>query len=50
MVGHSEKMRTVHFPLPEGLAAQDVIGKICDVHVEEARTWYLRGQIDGDPR
>lgn len=50
MVGHSEKMRTVHFPLPEGLSAQDVIGKICDVHVEEARTWYLRGQIDGDPR
>ena len=50
MVGHSEKMRTVHFPLPEGLAAQDVIGKICDVHVNEARTWYLRGQIDGDPR
>ena len=50
MVGHSEKMRTVHFPLPESLAAQDVIGKICDVHVDEARTWYLRGQIDGDPR
>lgn len=50
MVGHSEKMRTVHFPLPEGLSAQDVIGKICDVHVDEARTWYLRGQIDGDPR
>ena len=50
MVGHSEKMRTVHFPLPEGLAAQDAIGKICDVHVDEARTWYLRGQIDGDPR
>ena len=50
MVGHSKKMRTVHFPLPEGLSAQDVIGKICDVHVEEARTWYLRGQIDGDPR
>ena len=50
MVGHSEKMRTVHFPLPEGLAAPDVIGKICDVHVDEARTWYLRGQIDGDPR
>ncbi len=50
MVGHSEKMRTVHFSLPEGYAADDLIGKLCDVHVEEARTWYLRGQVVGDPR
>ena len=50
MVGHSEKMRTVHFQLPDGLCAEDAIGKICDVKVDEARTWYLRGSVVGDPR
>ncbi len=50
MVGHSEKMRTVHFSLPDGMLADDVIGKICDVKVDEARTWYLRGSVVGEPR
>ena len=50
MVGHSEKMRTVHFQLPDGLCAEGAIGKICDVKVDEARTWYLRGSVVGDPR
>ena len=50
MVGHSEKNRTVHFSLPEGLSPEDVIGKIVDVRVEEARTWYLRGRVEGGPR
>ncbi len=50
MVGHSEKMRTVHFSLPEGLAPDAVVGKICDVKVDEARTWYLRGNVVGEPR
>ena len=50
MVGHSEKMRTVHFAIPDGYTPDDLVGKICDVHVEKARTWYLRGRIVGDPR
>lgn len=50
MVGHSQKMRTVHFSLPEGVEAQQLVGSICDVRVEEARTWYLRGRIEGEPR
>ena len=50
MVGHSEKMRTVHFSLPDGLSSESVIGKICDVKVDEARTWYLRGSVVGEPR
>ena len=50
MVGHSEKMRTVHFSLPDGADPEDYVGKICNVKVEEARTWYLRGKIEGDPR
>ena len=50
MVGHSEKNQTVHFPLPEGRAVEDLVGAIVDVRVEEARTWYLRGSVEGDPR
>ena len=50
MVGHSEKMRTVHFPLPEGRTADELVGSIVDVRVEEARTWYLRGSVEGEPR
>ena len=50
MVGHSEKNQTVHFSLPEGHTAEDLIGSIVDVRVEEAKTWYLRGSVEGDPR
>ncbi|MGI6229569.1 MAG: tRNA (N6-isopentenyl adenosine(37)-C2)-methylthiotransferase MiaB [Tractidigestivibacter sp.] len=47
MVGHSEKNRTVHFQLPEGMSAEDAIGKIAHVRVKQARTWYLRGDVEG---
>ena len=50
MVGHSEKNQTVHFPLPEGRSAADLVGRVCDVRVEGARTWYLRGALEGEPR
>ncbi|MGI6755508.1 MAG: tRNA (N6-isopentenyl adenosine(37)-C2)-methylthiotransferase MiaB [Atopobiaceae bacterium] len=50
MVGHSEKNVTVHFPLPEGTQADDFIGKIVPVNVDEAKTWYLRGTIAGEAR
>ncbi|WP_455137158.1 tRNA (N6-isopentenyl adenosine(37)-C2)-methylthiotransferase MiaB [Thermophilibacter sp.] len=50
MVGHSEKNRTVHFPLPAGTSADELVGRIVDVRVEEARTWYLRGSVEGEPR
>lgn len=50
LVGHSPYNQTVLFDLPEGHAPEDFIGKLCDVQVEEARTWYLRGQLVGIPR
>lgn len=50
LVGHSEKNRTVHFPLPEGRSVKEIVGSIVDVRVEEARTWYLRGAVEGGPR
>ena len=50
LVGHSERNQTVHFSLPEGRSAQDLVGSIVDVRVDEARTWYLRGSVEGEPR
>ena len=48
--GHSPKNQTVHFALPDGYESRDLIGRMVDVHVDEARTWYLRGTATGDPR
>jgi tRNA-2-methylthio-N6-dimethylallyladenosine synthase len=50
MVGHSERNQTVHFPVPDGWQREQLIGSIVDVRVEEARTWYLRGTCEGEPR
>ena len=50
LVGHSPKNQTVHFPLPEGMQAADLLGSLVDVDVDEARTWYLRGPMVGQPR
>ena len=49
LVGHSEKNQTVHFALPQGRQIDEYVGKIVDVHVEQARTWYLRGKLIGEP-
>lgn len=48
MVGHSEKNRTVHFQLPTGVDVAEAVGKIAHVRVKEARTWYLRGSVEGE--
>ena len=48
LTGHSEKNVTVHFPIPEGMKAEDMIGRIATIYVEEAKTWYLRGIMKGD--
>lgn len=50
LVGHSPKNQTVLFDLPEGKAADDFVGKMCDVEVDVAKTWYLRGKLVGEPR
>jgi tRNA-2-methylthio-N6-dimethylallyladenosine synthase len=50
LVGHSQKMQTVHFPVPEDMVADDLIGKIVDVRVDMARTWYLAGSVEGPAR
>jgi tRNA-2-methylthio-N6-dimethylallyladenosine synthase len=45
LAGKSPKNQTVHAPLPEGCSAEDFAGRVLDVVVEEARTWYLRGSL-----
>ena len=50
LVGHSPKNKTVHFEVPEGVDPASLIGKLVDVKVEEAKTWYLRGPMVGSPR
>lgn len=50
LVGHSPENVTVHFPIPQGRSASDYIGSIVDVHVDDARTWYLRGTVASEPR
>ena len=50
MSGHSPKGQTVLFDVPVGHAAEEYVGRMCDVRVDEARTWYLRGSLVGQPR
>ena len=50
MVGHSEKNQTVHFPLPSGMSAEGLVGRIATIEVDRARTWYLSGTMVGDAR
>lgn len=41
----SPKNVTVHAPLPEGIAIEDIVGTILKVHIDKAKTWYLSGQV-----
>ena len=50
LVGHSPKNKTVHFAVPSGVDSEGLVGKLVDVTVDEARTWYLRGSMVGEPR
>lgn len=43
--GKSPKNQTVHAPLPNGANIEDLVGTIVPVTIDEARTWYLKGEI-----
>lgn len=45
LTGKSPKNQTVHFPLPETMTAEDLIGTIRSVRIDTARTWYLAGTM-----
>ena len=50
LVGHSPKNTTVLFDVPDGREASELVGKLVDVRADEAKTWYLRGPMVGEPR
>jgi tRNA-2-methylthio-N6-dimethylallyladenosine synthase len=45
LAGKSPKNQTVHVPLPEGQSVDDFTGRILDVHIDQAKTWYLKGTL-----
>ena len=47
LAGKSPKNQTVHVPLPDGADAASFSGTLLDVRVNEARTWYLQGELCG---
>lgn len=48
--GKSPKNQTVHAPVPAGANPAELLGRIVDVEVDTAKTWYLLGSIVGDMR
>ena len=50
LVGHSQKNQTVLFDGVAGWSSADLIGKIVDVRVNEVKSWYLKGSVEGEPR
>ncbi len=45
LAGKSPKNQTVHAPVPAGVRAEDLVGTIVPMHIDEARTWYLSGTV-----
>lgn len=43
--GKSPKNQTVHTPLPPGEAVEDLTGEFRRVRIDDAKTWYLSGEI-----
>ena len=50
LLGKSPKNQTVHAPIPAGYGIDQLIGKIVDVDIDVAKTWYLSGSVVGEPR
>ena len=46
LTGRSPENITVHVEALEGFNAHECVGKILDVSIDEAKTWYLRGHFD----
>ena len=45
LAGRSPKNQTVHAPIPQGARIEDLEGSIVDVHITQARAWYLKGDV-----
>jgi tRNA-2-methylthio-N6-dimethylallyladenosine synthase len=48
--GRTPTNKMVHAPLPSGRSASEYEGRIVDVVIDQAQTWFLAGQLEGtDP-
>jgi tRNA-2-methylthio-N6-dimethylallyladenosine synthase len=43
--GRAPSNKVVHAPLPRGLSASDFAGRIVDVTIDRAHTWFLSGSL-----
>lgn len=43
--GHSPHNVTVHAAIPAGMSADDFVGRIVPVRIDETKTWYLSGEV-----
>ena len=48
--GKSPWNQTVHAPLPAEHSGADYVGRVVDIAVDTAKTWYLAGSIQGEAR
>lgn len=45
ITGRSPRNINVHAPLPDGIKMEDLAGKMIDVRIVDAKTWYLFGEV-----
>lgn len=45
LMGRSPHNITVHAAIPEGVDAEELVGKTISVRIDNARTWYLSGEV-----
>lgn len=45
LTGRSPKNQTVHASIPEGKTLEELAGTFVNVKINQARTWYLRGEV-----
>lgn len=43
--GRSRQYKVVHAPLPAGKSVEDFEGKEVEIRIDEAQTWFLKGEI-----
>jgi len=46
--GRTPGNKVAHAPVPEGALAHDFAGRLLDVRIDEAQTWFVSGAITGN--
>ena len=45
LAGRSPRNQNIHAPIPEGMDAASLAGHIINVRIDDAKTWYLSGEV-----